>query len=843
MLLWTLCAPLTEPLKGSDFKLIMLLLETRRFIRHNRGLAISGICVLGIGLGASALVFTCLLALTAPVVRGMRGMSYATIAEAAQGSGSERIPWHRFEHIHASVGPGVHLAAYSQALNLNAHVSRSDMNLRLASVSRGFWGEFTPGLAAGRDFYAMEETACQPRVLILSYESAVRIFASPSSAIGQAMTVNGQGYEIIGVGPPSFIGVFNQSVDGWAPPACLLSLNSLDGVAAREDPQIWRKIAWFYAIAGERTISPAKFINKLGKGLPGAENGEAPLHVSVGLTLDPVRDERLLRWLRLAFLFTVAFTVMSGMNYAILLLARTPGQIDDIQLKKALGASPGRILIELTIGPSIMVALGTLAAWGICFGSLAALAGFFTEAKDIVSGALPYAWVACGGIAIFAVLLTGLVAFVPAVSVLRSGQGSLTSRHTATARGSSVLLLDAIVTVQIVLCMVMVVVAGMVTSSALHLLRTPLGFETTKLSIIALGPRDSNGLSVSIDTTSPDRASYPSAAAIREVLRNLGGLPGARKAGYSENVPMGEPLSSVSAQLADGTSKTYTAAESIVTQGFFDSMGIRLLKGAVFPKDESMAANQAVINRRLALELSPQGYPLGKTVRIVNPAASGLPSFSETATIIGVVDDVKQSGPASSAEPTLYQCAFGERFFHSAPYFVLSGIEAKDAPRREIERSIAILMPGLQVQDIFSLQDRVHASMVPEEERAGAVMVLAILISSLAFLGLGASLTFYVANRRRDLAVRICFGATAWKIRALVIRRAAACGGAAALLSMMSWPFLTRLSSSIYLGSVSWSYTRAIVSSFACFAFVIGLSMIPANAATRMSPSEVLKDY
>ena len=131
------------------------------------------------------------------------------------------------------------------------------------------------------------------------------------------------------------------------------------------------------------------------------------------------------------------------------------------------------------------------------------------------------------------------------------------------------LLLDAIVTVQIVLCMVMVVVAGMVTSSALHLLRTPLGFETTKVSIIALGPRDSNGLSVSIDTTSPDRASYPSAAAIREVLRNLGGLPGARKAGYSEDVPMGEPLSSVSAQLADGTSEDLHGSGEHSHPGFF----------------------------------------------------------------------------------------------------------------------------------------------------------------------------------------------------------------------------------------------------------------------------------
>jgi hypothetical protein len=405
-----------------------------------------------------------------------------------------------------------------------------------------------------------------------------------------------------------------------------------------------------------------------------------------------------------------------------------------------------------------------------------------------------------------------------------------------------VLLLDSIVTVQITLCVVMAVVAGMVTSSVIHLLRTPLGFQTHNVSIVALGPRDSDGVSVFIDTTNPDRASYPSAPAIREVLRNLENLPGAISAGYSETVPMGGPHSSVSAQLADGSSSTYTVGKSIVTQGYFNSLGIPLLKGAPFPKDQSRVAHQVVINRALAAELSPQGYPVGKTIRIVNPAASGLRSFSETATIIGVVGDVKQSGPASSAEPTIYQCAFGVPFFHSAPYFVLSGIEPGDLPRRNIETSVETLMPGLQVQDMFSLRDRVRASMVPEEERAGGVMVLAVLISSLAFIGLAGSLTFYVASRRRDLAVRICFGATAWNIRALVIRRAAVCGGAAALLSMLTWPLLTRLSSTSYVGGASWSYTRAVLCSIACFAFVICLSLIPASAATRTSPSEILKD-
>lgn len=821
----------------------MLLLEARRFLRRNKVLAISGVCVLSVGLGASALVFAGLLALTSPALPGMRVMSYATVAEAAQGGGSERIPWRRYERIRSSVGQGVSLAAYSRAVSLGGHVAGKDVSLRLASVSRGFWSAFTPSLAAGRDFYAKEETACQPRVLILSYPSAVRMFASPSAAVGQAITVNGAAYGIIGVGPPSFAGVFDQPVDGWAPPACLLPLNSLAGAPEPEDSQIWRKIAWFYAIAGERTFSSAAFTKELGKALPTAQSGETPLHVSAGLTVDPVRDERLLRWLRLGYLFTIAFTVMSGMNYAILLLARAPAQLEDVHLKRALGASAGRILMELAVGPSVMIGAGVMAAWAICFGGLAVVASLFPEGKEIVSAARPYVWVACVAVTFFSVLLTGLIAVVPAMSLLRRERGRLASRHTATARASSVLLLDSIVTVQIVLCVEMAVVAGMVSASVVHLLRTPLGFETARRSVIALAPKDANGMSVFIDTGNPDRASSPSGPSIREVLRKLESLPGARAAGYSDTIPLGEPLPSVSASLADGTSKTYTVGKSIVTQGFFPAMGIRLLDGQNFPRDESRAANQVVISRGLGLELSPHGDVVGKTIRIVNPAASGMPSFTETASIIGVVDDVKQSGPSSSAEPTIYECAFGVNFFHSAPYFVLSGLEPVDLGRREIESSIAPAMPDLQVQDIFSLRDRVRGSMLPEEERAGGVMALAILIASLAFLGLGGSLSFYVATRRRDLAVRICFGATAWRIRALVIRRAAACGGAAALLSMLTWPFLAQLSSSDYLGSISWSYPRAVLYSSMCFGFVVALSLIPAHAATRTSPGELLKDY
>jgi putative ABC transport system permease protein len=819
----------------------MLLPEVRRFVRRNAALTISGVCVLGIGLGASALVFAWLLALTSPQLPGMRGMSYATVAEAAQGGGSEPIDWNRYQRVRTSA-PGANWAAYSRALTLEARAAGREVNVKIAAVSGGFWGAFTPSLAAGRDFYENEETTCQPRALILSYRSAVRLFGSPSDAIGKLMPLNGQAYEIVGAGPPSFSGVFDRPVDGWVPPACLLSLKFPGETLG--DARLWRKIAWFYAIGGERALSVSAFVRDTKKNLPRAGSAEAPLQVTAGLTTDPVRDGRLLRWLRLGYIFALAFTLMSGMNYAILVLARAPAQIAGLQVKTALGASPAHLLRDLILGPSVMVAVAMSLAWAICLSGLAYLPHLFPAAKNICEAAWPHVGFVCAVVVSFSCLLTGLIAFAPAASVLRPGRGRLSAGYTATASRGTVLLLDSVVTVQILLCSVMAVTAGMVTASAFHLLRTPLGFQTANLSVIALGPRDTTApLSVEIDTTNPDRSSFPASPAIRKMLHSLASLPGVRNVGYSENLPLQEPLSTVSVELVGRSAKFYTVGTTIVTQGFFPAMGIRLLRGGLFPRNESQAANEVVISRSLALELSPGGDSLGKTIRIVNPAASGLPSFSHTATVIGVVDDVKEGGPASSAEPIVYSCAFGSYFFESAPYFVLRGIEPEDLPRSDIARRVGVLMPGLTVQDMFSLRDRVSASMIPEEERAGAVAVLALVIASLAFLGLAGSLSFYVATRRRELAVRVCFGATPWRIRGLIMRRAAVCGGIAALSSLLTWPFLARLSSSDYLGSVSWSFARAAACSLLCFGCVIALSLIPARAAIRASPSELLKDY
>jgi ABC-type antimicrobial peptide transport system permease subunit len=103
-------------------------------------------------------------------------------------------------------------------------------------------------------------------------------------------------------------------------------------------------------------------------------------------------------------------------------------------------------------------------------------------------------------------------------------------------------------------------------------------------------------------------------------------------------------------------------------------------------------------------------------------------------------------------------------------------------------------------------------------------------------------MAYYVNTRRRELVVRVCLGALPGTIRGIVLVRAARCALLAIALSAPLWPLLAHLSSIDYLGRVSWSAPRAILLALACVVVAIVISLVPARAATSISPAEELKE-
>lgn len=137
--------------------------------------------------------------------------------------------------------------------------------------------------------------------------------------------------------------------------------------------------------------------------------------------------------------------------------------------------------------------------------------------------------------------------------------------------------------------------------------------------------------------------------------------------------------------------------------------------------------------------------------------------------------------------------------------------------------------------------DDLQASLKPERDRLYFALCGAIVMGCLAYIGLYGALVYYVQARRRELAIRICLGASQWAILRIVLRRAVWSALVGASLSAFLWPLLARFSTSDYLGRASWSTGRAILISLACVIVSLCVSFFPAKSAASVSPSRALK--
>ncbi len=815
----------------------MIFREARRFLRSSPILSLSAIIILALGIGASALALALLLAFSSLTYPGMRALGYATIAEETEGGGSVPIAWQQFVELRGSSPQNTKLAAYSRLGNATLEVNSKSRPLRVAAVSSGFFS-VAAGLSAGRDFNRAEESQAGGHVIIVSSLLAATLFTSPETALNRVLVINRVHYDIVGVARPGFQGLFGDSVDAWLPAECLVPVvvPLQDRVAGSANPNAWKTVSDFYGIAASDQISSAGLVSELSRSLPLRTVGESALHVSRGLTTDPVRDEKLRKWLRLGFLLALVFTIVSGLNYCMLLLARTPRYAEEVRLKKALGAGSGRLLAELLVGPAVVVGAGLLAGFFFWVGGLTLISRVSAFYEQLVGGSWHAAILAYGIQVPLACAVTLVIALVPALGLLRS-DGAPRLGTTSTPSRRTGLALQSVVTLQITFCVGTWVLAGMIISAVTSLEREHLGYDPSHLSVVSIEPAAEW---VSFSASGGD--TFPPVSSIKSLLEQVTALPGVRSAAFAGSAPFSEPLGTITVQRMESASEApRTVNDAAVSPGYFGAMGTRIVRGKDFSwQNLTGDLREVIINASLAKELWPNANPIGRSIRIIYPTFAGMRSFSLGKTVVGVVEDTRFSGFTESPQPTLFESLRGTGFVDSC--LLVNGSESLQSLQDVAGHKVAALMPGLAVKDTYSVGERARAALWREKERAYFALAGALAMALIAYIGLYGALAYYVNTRRRELAVRICFGALPWTIRKIILARAAQCAMSAALLSLPLWPVLARLSSSDYLGRVSWSTGRAILLSLACISVAAIISLIPAAAATRTSPAEVLKD-
>jgi putative ABC transport system permease protein len=386
---------------------------------------------------------------------------------------------------------------------------------------------------------------------------------------------------------------------------------------------------------------------------------------------------------------------------------------------------------------------------------------------------------------------------------------------------------------------VMCLLAWTMVQAVRSLSRTTLGFEPSHLTAIEIGPVTRN---TAVNFSTGGDGDFPFAAFTRGVLEGAqDDAPGLQSIAAASCAPFGQSMKALTVQRLDQDVRPPTSIHYCgVTQSYFQTMGNSIYRGHAFARDEfTHSVAEAVVNRQMANELWPGEDPLHHSIRIEDPNSP----ISFTAEIVGIADDMRFAGVTSSPEATLFLPLRENVFALAFPlYFLLQGTQSPVALSALIRQQAEATIPSFGVTATDQIDERLEASVFEQKARLFLPVAGSITVALIAYLGLYAVLTYVVNSRRREIAVRLCFGASQWDIRRTTLRQALECATAALGLSLICWRVLLQLAARQWMDGASWSWTAVAAIPSAIVVVSIAIAIFPANAAAKISPAQMLKE-
>jgi putative ABC transport system permease protein len=484
----------------------------------------------------------------------------------------------------------------------------------------------------GRTFLPEEFTPGRERVLVLSHGVWQHRFGADPSVVGRAVEIDGQPATIVGVMPRGFKLPLEREV--WAPRLF------------REDERDARAVRYLSVVARLAPgVTPERARAEL-DALAAELRREHPVaNRDMGIQLVPLPDQLVgpVRPALLTLLGAVGFVLLIACaNVANLMLARAVKREREFALRTALGAGRGRMARQL-VTESLLIALAggaagvLLAYWGV--GAIRALTpADLPRAEDI-----GISWRVLGfalGASLLTALLFGLAPAARAAATdpndaLRGGARAGTGRARRLVR-------HGIVVGEIALALVLLVGAGLLVRSFVTLLEVDRGYRTDGIAAATVQVWD-----------------YPQerrVAFAREVMERVAALPGVRSVGATSSLPLADDIGATEARYvvqgrpAPRAGEEPKARATVVTPGYFPTLGIPLRRGRLFTTtDDSASAPVVLVTETFARQQWPGEDPVGKRITVM--FARGRQATRE---VIGVVGDVRHARLDETPRPGLY---------------------------------------------------------------------------------------------------------------------------------------------------------------------------------------------
>jgi putative ABC transport system permease protein len=668
----------------------------------------------------------------------------------------------------------------------------------------------------GRNVLAAEAQPGHPEVMILSYGLWTRRFQSDRSIVGRTVTVNGHGCLVIGVMPPGFNFPLRRQaahtpspyVEFWAAPLAAPANPAAGlGAVARLRPGI--------SVESARE-DMASISGALAHDFPATNRDRV-------LSLNPLRDRALgpaARGLWLLMAAALLFMLIGCANVANLLLARGLARRHEMAVRIAIGAARRRLIRQLLTESCVLAVLGGLGGY-----ALAAAAWKFLPSVAPVSIPRSAAAHAGGEVLAFALalaLVNGMLfGIVPALRA--AAWGNLGTRGGAAGRQDRVRSL--LVAAEVALSVLLVVIGGQVLASFTRLVSTYPGFDADRVLASVVLP-------------APERYRNPEERArfYNRIFEAVRALPGVEDAGTVDALPFsGENHGGFVSRGEGGGAPTLTAEIDVTGGDYLRAMGIRLVEGRWFRREEMSPSNDAaIVNTMVARLLWPGARALGQRICVdCSPENPG-----NWKRVVGVVSD---STHAALDEPRKGNVYLAAAAMQKAVFLVVRTARPAGEMELGIRRAIAAIDPNQPVFLSASMRDLVADSIA---DRRFLTLLLAItgwLALILAAGGVYGVISYTTTRRTREIGIRMAVGATPRHVFVLIFGQSLLSVGGG-LGAGLAAAFVTMRTLRSMLIGLEPGHSAAAGAAAALVAATAALACwIPARRATRTDPVSALR--
>ncbi|MDQ6831611.1 MAG: ABC transporter permease [Gemmatimonadota bacterium] len=690
-------------------------------------------------------------------------------------------------------------------------------------VSASIFDILATPAAKGRVFTAQEDQRGRDGVIVLGDGFWRRRFGADQSVLGKMLQLDGTPRIVIGILPPTFT---LEKADAYIP----LAMNTDSTVQQRT----WHNFVGMARIKKDVSVDQANAqLGALAKSLRAEFPDKYPRDMGFGMFVQPLQDALVgnARRSLLVLLGAVALVLLIAcVNVANLMLARAEARQREFAVRVALGARGGRLVRQLLTESTLLAVAGgalgaLLASWGVR-ALLAVSPGAVPRSETVhVDGVVLLVTL---GVALVTGIAFGLVPALHAArpelqSVLRD-EGRGTSAGHGRARTRSLLIIT-----ELALAVVVLTSAGLLVRSFWRLQRAGAGIQPDNVMAMSLSlPRARYE-----GTEKPQRF-------FAEILARVARLPGVRDATLAYSLPT-KGYNSWDIEIEGQPKAPGEASPSpipqFVTPRYFAVLGIPLRAGRFLDEhDDNPAVPAVVVNETFAKQLLPKGA-VGKRFRMAGDTT--------WMTIVGVVGDVKMSGPGAETRIEWAANLSESKLIGGAIRDLWVVARMRSDPSAIVpaaRRELWAMDPNVNFADVATMTDVMSQAVARPRFTMLLLASFAAVALVLAAVGVYGVIAYSVSQRTRELGIRMALGARAADVMRLVVGQGVGVAAAGVALGLVASLGATRLLGNLLFETNARDPMIFIAIATMLAVVAIAASFIPARRATRVDPAIALRE-